>query len=146
MAAVESELRTALRPELLNRIDSRIVFDALTRDDLDLILEIQLKRVEKMLAQRDLGLELTQAARTSVCDMGYDPAYGARPLKRAITQYLLNPMSSSILEGGYLPGDTIQVDAEDNHLVFTRVPGPDSEASDEGEAPKQLEARTTPPA
>jgi hypothetical protein len=94
--AVESELLKALKPEFLNRIDNRIVFDGLTRKDMDTILDIQLQRVRGMLANRDLELEVTPAARTLVADLGYDPAFGARPLKRAITTHLLNPMSSAI--------------------------------------------------
>jgi ATP-dependent Clp protease ATP-binding subunit ClpB len=139
VAAVESELLHTLKPEFLNRIDNRIVFDALSRLDMDRILDIQLKRVRSMLAARDLLFEITDTARTALCDIGYDPAFGARPLKRAITTHLLNPMSSAIIAGGYQPNDTIRVDASEGHLLFTRIPG----ASDEEvrrEAPRLLGA------
>jgi ATP-dependent Clp protease ATP-binding subunit ClpB len=120
--AVDQELLKSFRPEFLNRIDDKIVFDPLTRGDMDHILKIQLKRLRRLLADRELELELGDAARTRVCDLGFDPAFGARPLKRAITQYVMNPMSRSILAGGYEAGDTIHVDLEDDHLVFHRVP------------------------
>ncbi|HHO50499.1 MAG TPA: ATP-dependent chaperone ClpB [Deltaproteobacteria bacterium] len=125
VAAVEAELLHHLRPEFVNRIDNRIVFDALTREDLDKILEIQLRHVRQMLAARDLSLEVSPEARARICDIGYDPAFGARPLKRAITTALLNPMSSAIIEGGYGAGDTIRVELEDDQLVFRRIPDQD---------------------
>ncbi len=141
VAAVESELLSAVRPELLNRIDNRIVFDALTRENMDQILDIQLERVRRMLAERDLSLVVSQAARTLICDVGYDPAFGARPLKRAVTNHMLNPMSSSIIEGGYLPGDTIRVDAEGTTLGFERVAGDSDDDTAEADAPRHIEAR-----
>ena len=126
VAAVEAELLNHLRPEFLNRIDNRIVFDALARNDLGQILEIQLRRVRKMLLTRELGLSLTDAARERLCDVGYDPAFGARPLKRAITTQLLDPMSSEIIAGRFAPGDTIRVDVEGERLVFERIAGSSS--------------------
>ena len=120
--AVEEELMIHLRPEFLNRIDNRIVFDALTRDDMDAILAIQLVRVEEMLAKRDLALIVSEAARTVVADIGYDPAFGARPLKRAITTHLLNPMATAIIEGDFAAGDTVRVDATDGQLTFEHIP------------------------
>ncbi len=132
--AVESELLKNLKPEFLNRIDNRIVFDGLTRADMDRILDIQLKRVRHMLEARDLQLEVTPSARTMVCDLGYDPAFGARPLKRAITTHLLNPMSSVIIEGGFEGGDTIRIDGQGDKLVFLRIPADHVET----EAPRQI--------
>ncbi|MCA9491286.1 MAG: AAA family ATPase, partial [Myxococcales bacterium] len=121
VAAVESELLKHLKPEFVNRIDNRIVFDALTREDMDTILDIQLRRVRRMLEARDLELEVTPAARTMIADIGYDPAFGARPLKRAITTHLLNPMSSAIIEGGFQGGDIVKVDVRDEKLLFSRI-------------------------
>jgi ATP-dependent Clp protease ATP-binding subunit ClpB len=141
VAAVEAALLNALRPEFLNRIDNRIVFDALTRDNMDKILDIQLKRVRRLLADREMKLEISDAARTVIADIGYDPAFGARPLKRAITTHLLNPMSSAIVGGGYDAGDTVKVDVEDGHLTFERVPAPPDGDDEPGAAPPQLEAR-----
>ncbi|MCB9762372.1 MAG: ATP-dependent chaperone ClpB [Alphaproteobacteria bacterium] len=121
---VMEELRKAFRPEFLNRIDDIIVFDALTREDIDKILLIQMKRVEKLLAMRDLKVTLTPAAAHAIAEAGFDPAYGARPLKRAIQNHLLNPMSKAIVSGGYGPGDTVAVDLMDDHITFSRIPAP----------------------
>jgi ATP-dependent Clp protease ATP-binding subunit ClpB len=127
--AVESEVARVLKPELVNRIDNRIVFDALTREDLDRILTIQLDHVRRMLAHRGLGLELTAAARKLVADAGYDPAFGARPLKRAITTLLVDPLSSAILAGRFAEGDMIHVGVEAGALAFTKATSSRSAAS-----------------
>ena len=119
--AVNEELARSFRPEFLNRIDDKIVFDPLTREDLDFILEIQLKRVSRLLEQRDLSIEISAPARTALCDLGFDPAFGARPLKRVITSHLMNPMSRAIVGGGYESGDVIRVDLEDDAIRFERV-------------------------
>ncbi len=125
---VMEELRRTLKPEFLNRIDDVIVFDALTRANMDYIFDIQLKRVGKLLAQRDLLIEVSPSARTALCDAGFDPTFGARPLKRAIQQYLLNPMSKAIVGGDYGIGDTVKVDLEDDNITFERVPAPEESA------------------
>ena len=130
--AVNDELSRAFRPEFLNRIDDKIVFDPLTRADLDFILEIQLKRVSDLLAQRELAIEITAEARTALCDLGFEPAFGARPLKRVITSHLMNPMSRAIVGGGYQSGDIIQVSLEENAMTFERVEATPEEAPDEG--------------
>ncbi|MEY3213886.1 MAG: hypothetical protein RIT28_4367 [Pseudomonadota bacterium] len=135
VSAVMDALRKEFRPEFLNRIDDIIVFDALNRADMDHILKIQLKRVEKLLAPRELHITITPAAATALADAGFDPAYGARPLKRAIQTYLLNPMSKAIVAGGYGPGDTIKVDLEGDDITFERVPAPE-----EDDAPKASKA------
>jgi len=127
--AVMDELRRTLKPEFLNRIDDVIVFDALTRENMDHIFRIQLKRVSRMLIDRQLKVEVSQAATTALCDAGFDPTFGARPLKRAIQQYLLNPMSKAIVSGNYGPGDTVKVDIEGEDITFERVPAPDEEAA-----------------
>jgi ATP-dependent Clp protease ATP-binding subunit ClpB len=133
--AVHSELNKAFRPEFLNRIDDKIIFDPLTRDNMDAILTIQLARVRRLLTTRELTLELSEAAATEIADLGFDPAFGARPLKRAITTYLMNPMSKAIVGGGYLAGDTIKVDLEieddTKSLSFERIPAPQEEAADD---------------
>jgi ATP-dependent Clp protease ATP-binding subunit ClpB len=120
VAAVESEITRVLKPEFVNRIDNRIVFDALTRADLDRILTIQLGHVRAMLARRDLALEVTPAARKVIADAGYDPSFGARPLKRAVTTLLVDPLASSILAGTFAAGDTVDVDANGEALTFTQ--------------------------
>ena len=132
---VMEELKRTVKPEFLNRIDDVIVFDALTREDMNHIFDIQMKRVSGLLASRFLEVEVTDNAKQALCDAGFDPAFGARPLKRAIQQYLLNPMSKAIVAGGYVPGDTVKVDTEgegDNaNITFERIPGPEDE--DEGD-------------
>jgi ATP-dependent Clp protease ATP-binding subunit ClpB len=132
-AAVESELKKQLRPEFINRIDARVIFDALNRENMNGILDIQLKRVQRLLDARDLHMVISDEAKKRIADIGYDPAYGARPLKRAITNYLLNPMSSVIIGGGYGPGDGIKVDlVGEDQIEFTRIPAPDEEAEHAG--------------
>lgn len=121
---VMAELRRAFKPEFLNRIDDITIFDALRREDMDKILLVQLKRVKKLLADRQLSLEVTPAALVAVAEAGFDPVYGARPLKRAIQQYLLNPMSKAMVAGGYSPNDTVKVDFENDQITFERIPAP----------------------
>ena len=119
---VTAELRRTFKPEFLNRIDDIIIFDALRREDMDKILDVQLRRVRRLLTDRQLSLVMTDAAKTAIAEAGFDPLFGARPLKRSIQQYLLNPMSKSIVSGGYGPGDTIQVDVEGSDITFERIP------------------------
>ncbi|MFT4623202.1 MAG: ATP-dependent Clp protease ATP-binding subunit ClpB [Myxococcota bacterium] len=132
--AVHSELNKAFRPEFLNRIDDKIIFDPLNRGDMDAILTIQLARVRRLLSARDMQLEMSDAAATEIADLGFDPAFGARPLKRAITTYLMNPMSKAIVSGGYNAGDTIRVDLEvedgKKSLSFECIPAPEEELPD----------------
>jgi len=134
VAAVEAELLHHLRPEFLARIDNRIVFDGLRREDMDAILEIQLRRIRKLLDARELTLQLTPAARDLLTNEGYDPAFGARPLKQVLTHRLLDPLSSAIIEGRFVKGDTVLVDRSDDELVFTRTSAsrgePDAMAAD----------------
>lgn len=111
-------LRGHFRPEFLNRIDEIIIFDRLERDDLRHIVNIQLRRVYKRLADRGLKMELSDAAAELVAGHGYDPVYGARPLKRAIQHDLLDPLSMAILEGRFPEGSTIHVDVHDGQIVF----------------------------
>ncbi len=125
---VLGELRRTFKPEFLNRIDDTIIFDALKRQDMDKILEVQLRRVKKLLTDRQLVLEITATAKTAIAEAGFDPVFGARPLKRAIQQYLLNPMSKTIVAGGYGPGDTIRVNVEGSDITFERVPAPPEDA------------------
>jgi ATP-dependent Clp protease ATP-binding subunit ClpB len=108
-AALE-HLRAEFRPEFLNRVDEIVVFRPLTRDDLGRIVEIQLGRLRKLLEERKLTLELSEAARETIADAGYDPVYGARPLKRAIQRLVQDPLAQKILRGEFKPGDHIVVD------------------------------------
>lgn len=125
-------LKAHFRPEFINRIDDTVIFDALTRENMDSIFDIQMKRVQKLLDERQLKVDVTDAARTGLCDAGFDPTFGARPLKRAIQQYLLNPMSKAIVGGGYGPKDTIKVDIDaEDMITFTRIPAPDEDGEEE---------------
>jgi ATP-dependent Clp protease ATP-binding subunit ClpB len=117
---VMAELKRHFRPEFLNRVDDVIVFQSLDEDELARIVEIQLGRLEKRLAQQNLTLEVDAAAKKLLAREGYDPQFGARPLKRAVQDQLLNPLSLKLLEGEFKPGDKIKVTAKDDELVFTR--------------------------
>ena len=112
-------LRGHFRPEFLNRVDDIIIFDRLQADDLKHIIRIQLQRVSKRLAARGLKMELSDAAAELVATHGYDPVYGARPLKRAIQHDLLDPLSMAILAGQYPEGSTIRIDARDGQICFS---------------------------
>ncbi|MFN3705346.1 MAG: ATP-dependent chaperone ClpB [Thermoflexales bacterium] len=112
------ELQRFFRPEFLNRIDEIVVFHPLNEAHIEQIVEIQLNRLRKLLAERKLALELTTRAKQHLAQTGYDPAFGARPLKRAIQSELQDPLSLAILSGRYREGDTIRVDARDSALVI----------------------------
>jgi len=116
---VTEALRQHFRPEFLNRVDEIIIFDRLSEDDLKKIVEIQLRRLTKRLEQQKITLELTDAAKALIGREGYDPVYGARPLKRAIQKEILDPLSLDILEGKFHEGQTIRVDAKNDALSFT---------------------------
>ncbi len=117
-------LRQGFKPEFLNRVDDVIIFRPLSQEDIGRIVELQVARVEKLVADRKLTLEVMPAAKTLIAAEGYDPVYGARPLKRAIQRLLQNPLAMAVLEGKYSDGDRIQVDrAKDGTtLTFQRVP------------------------
>jgi ATP-dependent Clp protease ATP-binding subunit ClpB len=115
------QMRDHFRPEFLNRIDEIVEFRALSREELADIVELQLARLRGRLADRELSLELTDAAKEALADAGWDPTYGARPLKRAIQRLLENPLALRLLEGEYVPGDTIRVDAQHGDLVFQKA-------------------------
>jgi ATP-dependent Clp protease ATP-binding subunit ClpB len=113
-------LRGEFPPEFLNRVDDIIVFHSLTKADLVQIIEIQLERLAKILASQGLNLELSEAAVVFLAEKGYDPAYGARPLKRAIQEHLQNPLSLALLSGQFRRGDTILADVEGGKVVFAK--------------------------
>src|SRR6266699_374195 len=117
-------LRQTFRPEFLNRVDDVIIFRPLSSQDIAKIVDLQIKRVERLVAERKLRLEVTPAAKQLIVAEGYDPVYGARPLKRAIQRLVQNPLAMAVLEGQYTEGDTVRVDrAKDgNHLAFERIP------------------------
>jgi len=120
-------MRDVFRPEFLNRIDEIVEFHPLSQEQIGEIVELQLRRVEQRLAERGLRLELTDEARVVIAEAGWDPTYGARPLKRAIQRLLENPLALRLLEGEFAEGDTIRVDAGDGGLVFEKAPAVEAE-------------------
>jgi ATP-dependent Clp protease ATP-binding subunit ClpB len=111
-------LRQQFRPEFLNRVDEIIIFEPLRKKDIKQIVDLQVRRMQKLLADKRLTMELTEAAELLLADRGYDPTYGARPLKRAIQKYLMDPLALKVLGGEYAPGDHIVVDAGKEALTF----------------------------
>jgi ATP-dependent Clp protease ATP-binding subunit ClpB len=118
---VRGQLKAHFRPEFLNRIDDIIIFHSLNEQELSSIVDIQLQRLDKRLAQQNLHLELDKAARQLLAKEGYDPQFGARPLKRAIQEKLLDPLAMKMLDGEFKPGDSIKVTAKDGELVFRKA-------------------------
>jgi len=115
-----NELRDRFRPEFLNRIDEVVYFEALTREQIGEIVELQLARLRERLAERKLELGVSDAAKALLAEEGWDPAYGARPLKRAIQRLVENPLALELLEGRFAEGDSVLVDARDGEVVFER--------------------------
>jgi ATP-dependent Clp protease ATP-binding subunit ClpB len=115
------EMRAVFRPEFLNRIDEIVEFKPLTRDQLGEIVELQLARLRTRLADRGIDLELSPDAKEALAEAGWDPTYGARPLKRAIQRLVENPLALRLLEGDFADGDTVSVDAPDGELVFEKA-------------------------
>ena len=116
--AAMDELRHTFRPEFLNRVDEIVVFERLSRKDIDRIVDLQIGHFRRLLVERDLGIELTPDARAFLAEKGYDPTYGARPLKRAIMTYLQNPLAKQLIAGQFLPGQIIIVDRKEDVLEF----------------------------
>jgi len=114
------EAKKVFRPEFLNRFDDIVVFRSLGKEELTQILELELAKVEQRLAQRDLRFELDESARDQLRDKGYDPAYGARPMRRAVEKHLEDPMAEEIIRGNLREGETVVVSAKDGKLVFTQ--------------------------
>ena len=117
---VMSELKRHFRPEFLNRVDDVIIFQSLDEEELAKIVDIQLERLGKRLAQQNLTLDVDAAARKLLAKEGYDPQFGARPLKRAVQERILNPLSMKLLEGEFKPGDRIKVTTSDDELKLTK--------------------------
>jgi ATP-dependent Clp protease ATP-binding subunit ClpB len=117
---VTGSLRKHFRPEFLNRIDELIIFHTLKRDELKEIVKLQIKRIEKLLADQKIVLHLTDGALNHVVEAGYEPTFGARPLKRAIQRELENPIANRILETDFIEGDRVVVDCVEGGLVFEK--------------------------
>ena len=121
-AKVLDLLRRAFKPEFLNRVDDTIIFRPLSETDIGKIVDVQLRRFARLLEERKLTLDVTPAAKQLLVSAGYDPAYGARPLKRSLQRLLQNPLALAVLEGSYVEGDTIRADrGQDGALVFEKV-------------------------
>jgi len=118
-----NELRKAFRPEFLNRLDETVLFHRLDRKEVRSIVDVQLTRFASRLAKRDLILDISDEAKDLLSNIGFDPTYGARPLKRAIQQHLENPLAQEILAGHYVAGDTIVVELQDGELLFGKRVG-----------------------
>jgi ATP-dependent Clp protease ATP-binding subunit ClpB len=119
---VMDALRSNFRPEFLNRVDEMIIFHALRKDQLRDIVKLQVVRLQERLADRKMAVKLSEAALDFLAEVGYDPVYGARPLKRAIQRELETQIAKAILRGEFSSGDTIFVDVENERLAFKRLP------------------------
>lgn len=118
---LQEELRNFLRPEFLNRIDDTIIFRPLDKKDLRGIVDIQLRYLEKLVSDREIKVQLSEAAKDRLVELGYEPAFGARPLKRAILKKLQDPLAEQILSGGYKPGSVVKIDCRDEEFVFAKA-------------------------
>jgi ATP-dependent Clp protease ATP-binding subunit ClpB len=115
------ELDRTFRPEFLNRIDDVILFRSLTKEDLIEIVDIQMRHLRGLLAERHIELGLTDTVRRHLADVGYDPVYGARPLKRVIQREVQDPLALALLRGEFIEGDAVRVDSRNGQLVFEKV-------------------------
>ena len=125
-ATIEDALKRTFRPEFLNRLDETLVFDALTRDDLHRIVELMTASVQARLEEQEITLTVSDAAMDWLVNEGYDPVFGARPLRRAVQRHIENPLAGRILNGEFSPGDTVRVDvdADGKGLSFAAAPSP----------------------
>ncbi|MSQ14171.1 MAG: AAA family ATPase [Dehalococcoidia bacterium] len=128
-ASIEDALKRAFRPEFLNRIDEVIIFDPLTKEQIHRIVDLMVKQVEKRLEEQRIAISLTDKARDWLADKGYDPVFGARPLRRAVQRFLENPLASRILAGDFKEGERAQVDVDEagKALMFAKAPEPDAQ-------------------
>ncbi|CDN14204.1 ClpB protein [Richelia intracellularis] len=119
---VMEAMRTSFRPEYLNRIDEIIIFHALLKEQLQQIVQLQVEKLHYRLAGRKMSLKLSDSSLEFIAEVGFDPVFGARPLKRAIQRELETQIAKSILRGEFSDGDIIYVDVENEHLSFKRLP------------------------
>jgi len=119
---IQEALRQGFKPEFLNRIDENIVFKPLTMDQLEQVVKLQINRLKAYLKEREVSLEVTPEARRLIAEQGYDPAFGARPMKRAIQHMVSDPLAMAFLDGRFSDGDTIRVNAgPGSELEFERI-------------------------
>src|SRR5205814_927282 len=114
-------LATTFKPEFLNRIDDTVIFHRLSRDDLGRIVELQVDQLAGRVRERGIEIELTDDARALLGNLGYDPTYGARPLKRVIQRQLIDKLALKLLEGEFREGDRVMVDAREGELEFAKA-------------------------
>ncbi len=131
---VTEALRAHFRPEFLNRVDEVVIFHGLSREQIGRIVEIQLRGLRKRLAERHLNLELADAAKELLANEGYDPVYGARPLKRAIQRRILDPLAQAVLRGEFREGETVVVDSDGGQIVFRHGEPAEQQAAGVGAA------------
>jgi len=127
---VNAALREAFKPEFLNRVDETIIFNNLGREEIKSIVEIQLKRLRRNLAARKMALEITERAKELIADSGFDPVYGARPLKRTIQRLIQDPLAVKILAGEFKEGDRVKVDSQGSELIFIHGTAAEEEMSE----------------
>jgi ATP-dependent Clp protease ATP-binding subunit ClpB len=133
-AEVFNLLKEQMRPEFLNRIDDQIMFLPLDKIEIYRVLEILLKETRKMLAKQGVSLKMSEKAKSFLTNLGYDPQYGARPLKRVLQKEVVNELSRLILDGTFSFGDTVYIDANNKGLLFSKEPfEPVLIATEEGE-------------
>ncbi|MBI4168611.1 MAG: AAA family ATPase, partial [Acidobacteria bacterium] len=127
---IEAELKEHFKPEFLNRIDEVVLFNNLTRADLMQVVDIQAGRISRLLQQRQIRLEMTPALRSRLAEVGYDPEYGARPLKRTLQRMVLDPLARLVLEGRFAPGDAVRADRskDRDEVIFEKAPDPEAVA------------------
>jgi ATP-dependent Clp protease ATP-binding subunit ClpB len=121
---IEEVLAETFKPEFLNRIDDTVIFHRLSKEDIGRIVELQVHQLVGRVAERGIAIELSEDARTLLGNLGYDPVYGARPLRRVIQKQLVDKLALKILEGEFSEGDTVRVDAAEGELVFERAASP----------------------
>jgi ATP-dependent Clp protease ATP-binding subunit ClpB len=119
--AVMEVVGTHFRPEFINRVDEVVVFHPLAENQIQGIARIQIESLSKRLKEQDMKLELDDAAMELLAEVGYDPVYGARPLKRAIQRMIENPLAQRLLQGEFVPGDIIKGTVKDHHLEFAKA-------------------------
>jgi ATP-dependent Clp protease ATP-binding subunit ClpB len=117
---VTEALRSHFRPEFLNRVDENVIFHTLSRSEMRHIIRIQLKRVENLLKEQKISFDISAPACDYLVETGYDPVYGARPLKRAIQREIENPIATKLLENTFISGDTIVIDKGEAGLTFSK--------------------------
>jgi len=114
-------VRGHFKPEFVNRLDEIVEFEQLSREEISRIVDLQVERLARRVREKGVDIELTEEARTLIGNLGYDPTYGARPLKRVIQKQLVDKLALKLLEGEFAPGDRVKVDAADGELVFEKA-------------------------